>query len=211
MHDLQTLAKPKDGPAPRWFHIAVAASMVISAIGALVATLGTGRAMERLVRANSFPLVVFSQSLRNNSAENIVLSLGLSSKGVGPARIDTLEIWVDGRPVSSVSELAGEFSRMNGGDGNSLKLRGDSVIGSIVAQNDEREFLNLELGGGERLVQSAVSFLSGTRSRTCYCSVLEECFVVDDRITPVRPQPVQHCTRPAVPFNDDLSRLMAKP
>ena len=39
MNELQHLAKPKDGPAPRWFHVAVAASMIISAVSALVATL----------------------------------------------------------------------------------------------------------------------------------------------------------------------------
>ena len=45
MLDVQQLAKPKDGPAPRWFHVAVAASMVISAVSALVATLHTGKTM----------------------------------------------------------------------------------------------------------------------------------------------------------------------
>ena len=66
MNEIQHLVKPKDGPAPRWFHIAVALSMIISAISALVATLHTGQTMTalveqnaKLVRAGSTPILEF--------------------------------------------------------------------------------------------------------------------------------------------------------
>ena len=61
MNELTQLAKPKDGPAPRWFHIAVAASMVLSAVSALIATIHTRETMTALVEQNAKNITLFQK------------------------------------------------------------------------------------------------------------------------------------------------------
>jgi hypothetical protein len=99
------MVKPKDAPAPRWFHIAVAASMVISAISALVATLHTGKTMTalveqnaKLVRAGSTPMLEFGHG---NQRDDGVKSLefGVGNVGSGLARVVWFELPVDGKAM----------------------------------------------------------------------------------------------------------------
>jgi hypothetical protein len=109
MNELQHLAKPKDGPAPRWFHMAVAASMIISAVSALIATIHTGRTMSalveqnaKLVRANSTPILEFDHfNVRNDGSSSLEFSV--ENVGTGAARIYWFELSIDGKPMQDMT------------------------------------------------------------------------------------------------------------
>jgi len=55
--------------------------------------------MERLVQANSWPLVQLTYSTLNADGTPHI-HLDIANKGVGPARIESLEVTYNGEPVS---------------------------------------------------------------------------------------------------------------
>jgi len=185
MNDLQHLQKPKDGPAPRWFHVAVAASMVISAVSALIATLHTGRTMtalvqqnEKLVRANSTPILEFGHAnSRDDGSPNI--EFVLRNVGTGPARMAWFQLTVDGKPVKHMSTVI-ELLQPELSDRPSVLV---APVGKhIFAAGARHSFFSWTkpppssgsmLSAWTRLDQARFSRIA---VEACYCSIFEECW-----------------------------------
>lgn len=185
MNELQHLAKPKDGPAPRWFHVAVAASMIISAVSALVATLHTGRTMtalvqqnERLVRANSTPILEFGHAnSRDDGSPNI--EFVLRNVGTGPARIAWFQLTVDGRPMQHMSNV---IDVLHPGLSDRPSVLVAPVGKHIFAAGARHSFFRWtkpapgssdQVSAWTRLDQARFSRIS---VEACYCSIFEECW-----------------------------------
>jgi hypothetical protein len=185
MNELQHLAKPKDGPAPRWFHVAVAASMVISAISALVATLHTGRTMTalveqnaKLVRAGSTPVLEFQHGNGRDDGTQ-ALDFVVRNAGSGMARVVWFELKVDGKPMRNFGDAQGVFKA----DGlEKVSFNTSPVAGRFLSPGSE-----VRLFGWVRPEASAPVALklwadidkarfSRFTVEACFCSVFQECW-----------------------------------
>jgi len=185
MNELQHLAKPKDGPAPRWFHVAVAASMVISAVSALIATLHTGRTMTalveqnaKLVRANSTPILEFGHgNIRDDGSPS--LEFTVRNVGTGAARVVWFELRVDGRPMPDMAATIRQLSP-------ELQSRPTFSSGPVAkrvfaAGADQRFFSWPKPAPGEgEFVKPWVEVDKARFNRievqACYCSLFDECW-----------------------------------
>jgi len=85
----------------RWLDIVLALSAMFVSLVSLVLAIGHGRTMERMaeanarmVQANSWPFVAF-ETHNVDDHGNADVRLVLRNQGVGPARIQTLEMWYD--------------------------------------------------------------------------------------------------------------------
>jgi hypothetical protein len=185
MNEIQHMVKPKDGPAPRWFHLAVAASMVISAISALIATLHTGRTMTalveqnaKLVRANSTPVLEFTHGNGRDDGTK-VLEFVVRNSGSGLARVVWFELKVDGKPMGNMSQAMAAFQPELAP---ASTYNSSPIAGRVLSPAAE-----VRLFGFDHVVATntkslnmwdAVDKARFTRLtvEACYCSVFQECW-----------------------------------
>lgn len=203
MIDIHNISKPKDGPAPRWFHVAVAVSMVLSAVAALIGSIHTSRSMTalveqnaRLVRASSTPVLEFgNRNIGDDNSSTITLSV--RNVGSGLARIHWLELLVDDKPVPNIESLI--RSAANGDPGHPKYLTGSvapRLLGAQVEQpfviwNQPRVGESKELEAWHALDRARASRIT---FRTCYCSIFDECWL--STLKGSVPAPIADCSRP---------------
>jgi hypothetical protein len=185
MNEIQHLAKPKDGPAPRWFHLAVAASMVISAISALIATIHTGRTMTalveqnaKLVRAGSTPMLEFGHG---NAADDgkARLQFGIRNAGSGLARVVWFELRLDDKPMTNMGDVVRE---LNPGLKSTLTFTSGPVAGRVLSPGVEQQLFgwNRPQASEEDLLKAWKDLDKARFKRitveACFCSVFLECW-----------------------------------
>ncbi|MEZ5461866.1 hypothetical protein [Dokdonella sp.] len=100
-------------------------------------------------------------------------AIGVHNKGVGPAIVRSLRVWVDGKPVRSWAEVLG-----------ALGMTAEGYVVSTVS--------NTVISPGERVLAISVADTSGwkvfrdgmasrVQSEICYCSTLGECWLQSGR------------------------------
>ncbi|MDL5031610.1 hypothetical protein QRD43_06780 [Pelomonas sp. APW6] len=209
MIEIPKLSKPAgEDKAPRWFHVAVAMSMVLSAGAALVSALKTSATMQalvdqnaRLVRAGSTPILQFYTG--NVSPEGKArLRIWVENVGTGPARIVSLKLRLKDQVLDDVRELPALAAQAPGEAvlaGQGFPFIRSTIEGHVLAAGHQRSMFeatrehmregeNLQLYGrlDERLHQ--------VQAEACYCSVFDECWVTD--FGPQLPKAVARCDVP---------------
>ncbi|HEY3812115.1 MAG TPA: hypothetical protein VGL66_02735 [Caulobacteraceae bacterium] len=190
----------------------------------LVLALIHGQAMERmadantrLVHANSWPLLQYTTS--NLDDDNPRITLGVTNSGVGPAKLESFEVFWDGRPARNARDFlalccglqpgqipaigdargttAEQIAKMKASSKNGIS---SSQMAPLVLQAHQGQYyVGLPLND-----QTAPVFqsLNGARfhvtMRACYCSVFDECWLSDLRT--LHPQRTDRCPVPKVPF-----------
>ena len=149
---------------------------------------------EKLVEANSLPYLQISGSNGNGA-----VSFDATNEGVGPAKIFTAEIFVDGRPVKRLAELIAACC----GHGNYSGLGSSSLEGRMVRPGDKVSFVSFAVGPETR--ESAAALDQARQSdrivtRLCYCSVFDDCWISDSRDP--TPDPVNQCAPVKVPYRE---------
>jgi hypothetical protein len=91
----------------RWLDIVLAVSAMFVSVVSLFVAVEHGRTMQRMadantrmVAANSWPFVEFDTHDLDEQG-NAKSRLVLTNQGVGPARIETFELWWRGKPMAS--------------------------------------------------------------------------------------------------------------
>jgi hypothetical protein len=157
--------------------------------------------MEKLVAANSYPYLDLMRSTSLLDGGDAV-EYELVNNGVGPARVEWVELKFKGKAVHDIDELLDACCASIKRDYNGLNPRG-SVANTLIRPGSslkmftwsEKSVLSPSMAALHRQMDN-ISY------STCYCSVFEECYVRvnDDR----KPEPVKQCTPPAVPFRPDI-------
>ncbi len=179
------LAKPKDGPAPRWFHVATAASMVISALAALIGTLHTSRTMEalveqnaRLVRANSTPILEFGHGNARDDGSS-VLEFNVRNVGTGAARVVWFELRVDGQVMP---DMQAALRAVSPGLQSPMRFMSGPVAPRVFASGAEQRIFGWpKPAEAETAAAAAWRAMDSARFKrikveACYCSLFDECW-----------------------------------
>jgi hypothetical protein len=194
----------------RWLDITLGVSaLMVSAISLYVAV-HHGQTMEKLVEANSFPNVELNLDLAEGARpEDFVVRITAENNGVGPARIESLEFWDGGRPLTSVRDVVTAIKSR--GDGRKLtsQLAGSTVVGGLLGASKSKAILELRLDR-KTWFGPAAQFSAAAQDRVCYCSVFDECFVADSRVHKGRPSAVRICPTPAHAYQDDISGVLVE-
>jgi hypothetical protein len=199
MIEIPKLPNPRSGQAPRWFNVAVAACMVLTAASSLVTSLRTSATMremldqnQRLVRASSTPVLEFSSgNLTDEGARSINLSV--SNVGNGFARIVWFELSVkDGPPVKSMRDL---IVSLEPGEGEPEVVT-RSIAPRLFPAGREDEIAKWPRPGpqdplGQRRWDRLNQERFRLKVRACFCSVLQECWL--SNLNGDVPQPVPQC------------------
>ncbi|GJL90803.1 hypothetical protein [Hyphococcus sp.] len=156
---------------------------------ALYAALNEADAVRKQQQASVWPHLDIAVS-NNNVIDNEFTTIAVANKGIGPARIRSVEVRLDDAPVSDWWALLGSLGE---GDGGSILISNADISGKVLSAGDEVEMMRLDkaeipVTGGEPRDYSEVlsglrSAIAGGRVRMtiCYCSVFDDCWVFDTK------------------------------
>lgn len=190
MPEREAIASGKTVRVRSWDALAALIAALIGILALLVSGY-TAYIQRQQVRAQVWPHLLVG----NYDPEHLI---GVLNKGVGPAILGSVQVFIDGEPKHSWKQAF-----------EALGLPADGFEISTLSGN--------VISAGERVVALKVadettyrSFRAELRKRfgieICYCSTLGECWLYSDRTQGVREsnQPVDRCPRPADAgaFND---------
>ena len=145
------------------------------------------------MQANSWPFVQITFSTLDADGTPHI-HLDIANKGVGPARIETLEVTYRGTPLSDPRAMLNAMLNRA-----SAIPQSSEVVHSVLAAKEHLTFVefnpqkfNVEDYAAIRAGVQRLQFLA------CYCSVFDECWIADT--TKPRPSKVKQCSTSKIPF-----------
>jgi hypothetical protein len=187
----------------RWIDISAAGCALIVSVTSLFVAFRHGHSMERmadanarLVQANSWPLLQTYQSDGEWQGPK-VFSIDVINFGVGPAKVESVEVQWKGQPVHNSHELETLCCGKDPATVPGVETSG--LMGTVLRASEVRRIITFpeddthaELTHGLKIRLRDISW------RVCYCSVFDECWLSDLRT--MHPPGVSECPVPRVPF-----------
>jgi hypothetical protein len=184
----------------QWVDVILGVSVVVISIISLMLAAENGQAMKRLVAANSWPFVLTSVSNSDENGDKF-LNLVMQNKGVGPAKIESLEVFYAGKSVPDARTLLHTILGPSA-DGQKIPYKSSTVVGNVLSAKEIDAFLTVS---DKSIPPDELRKLSESTANidtiTCYCSVFDECWRLDTRNMPIHADPVKACPVPTTPFS----------
>jgi hypothetical protein len=163
-----------------WLDLVVGVSAILISIASLWVALRGDATQERLLAASVWPYLEYGTS-NLNDAKKPDITLTITNAGVGPARVRWLTVYYEGRPVASAQAL---LRACCPGHAAALLKAGitSAVDRTVIVPHDSTNFLEIvgssDLGGGFKELDHNRFRVA---VRVCYCSVLDDCWLMDSR------------------------------
>jgi hypothetical protein len=182
-----------------WLDLAIALSAILISMTSLIITIVHSRALERmadanakLVEANSWPFVGYATGHLDDGK----VYVGLVNKGVGPAKIETIELKWKGVAYHNANDFLKaccgykpDPQYLDLGAVEVLRAGDDKVLFGVIPSANNQDVR-------DRLDRARVS--SAMNLNVCYCSVFDECWKADMVRLSLQRQHVERCEQPAV-------------
>lgn len=182
----------------RWLDVVLGVSAVFISLMSLVLAIQHGKAMERMVEVSSWPYVVV-QNTNANLDGSPRFSVWITNSGVGPAKVGSVELFYQGAPQSGARSLIRAMLKINDPNRAIHFLQSD-VVGTVLPAREKLNLFDLlpgQVSPGE--YQTLHEESPKVQARVCYCSVFDECSVLDQRVDG-KPRPVKECPVPRTMF-----------
>jgi len=174
--------------AERWTAIAAISISIVS----LVIAVMHGRAMDRLVKANSWPFLEFESGNMLEDRQQHALTFTIKNSGVGPARLETLQMALDGQNYSNSRDLIKACCSQAGSPAMSAFIITSPIAPRTIPANKAIEFFywpkpenaSAEWDGLDQ-ARHRLTF------KACYCSVFDECWT--SNLMGAKPEEVESC------------------
>jgi len=131
--------------------------------------------------------------------------LKIENDGIGPARVQTFEVWWQGQPVATGPELLRRCcttdanTPIDSSTARSLGLAIGQIASRVIRAGESEAFLALELKDANADIwHRPDTACLQLKMRACYCSVFDECWETDLEQTSARR--VGSCPVAKLPF-----------
>ncbi|MGZ5202835.1 MAG: hypothetical protein ACXWC4_23980 [Telluria sp.] len=188
----------------RWLDITLGVAATIVSLVSLWLGLHSAHSMEKLVAANSYPYVELMRSmataapLPGSDRPARMVSYQLDNNGVGPARIEWVEMRFKDKPVADITELLDACCKAAAYNYDGLNRRG-GIEGALVRPGASVVMFSwIEQAVPNPHFEALHRQLDSVDWSACYCSVFDECYVRTSEGR--KPEPVKQCTAPKVAF-----------
>lgn len=200
--DGEAHAKPRATGHARFDVLLAVLAIFISGVSLFVA-IEHGKTERDLVSANSWPFL--RSVITNNYPPGHDLAIGFSNGGVGPAKVNSLEVFYKGAPVHSdvdllkrccglKSDAAGYHQQLPHGILRSL------ADDTVIRPGEENVVLVVHRDVAAPDIPNRFNdALLSITFKACYCSILNECWVSDLKST--RTTEVKTCPEPRNRFD----------
>jgi hypothetical protein len=178
--------------------VVLGVSAVLISVISLFLAIQHGRVMERILEASTWPYVMVYGSNANSDGSRH-LTLSIVNKGVGPAKIESVELFYQGVAQANPQSLVRAILKPSD-PRRRLEVLHSDVGGTVMSAGEKITFVDLipqEYSPEEYSKINELWF--EVQSETCYCSVFDECWIADQRVSR-RPVAVKSCPVPKVPF-----------
>lgn len=159
---------------------------VFIAVVALYAALTESEAVRQQTSAAVWPFVQVSV-VDFDSAETAGFTLSLINAGVGPAKIRSVRMTLDGEPMRDwaavVAHLGGVLDD---------QVSRSSVSGRVLSPDERLDMISVTDPDLARQFQAATANPENAISY-CYCSIFDECWLADSRRDALDPESVEVC------------------
>lgn len=194
-----------------WAESALSIFAVIIAAISLWIAIDTERTNRQLVTEAAWPFVHIYTSTGDDPQRP--LSLNIANTGVGPAKIETLELFWRGKPYRNSLELLKDCCAYKAGHTDQSPLQGNplstsGVAGTVLRAGDFVPFVRYMLTANDASTWEALhSERQNIGLRVCYCSVFNECWLTELRQLlsgkqDLNPPSVKNCPRPEVAYTE---------
>jgi hypothetical protein len=162
-----------------WLDLIVGGCAILIAVISLVVALRQSHIMERQLAASVWPYLQYDTSNTTEDGRQVI-SFGVENVGVGPARVHSVSLTYGGKPIHDVNELWTVCCSDLLASGHSPAWRISTLHDQVLAPNRPKAFLVLsELPSNQPFRQRLDAERQKIRVRFCYCSVLDECWMLD--------------------------------
>ena len=170
--------------------LALAVSIFALAIGAWQTRLMQGQA-----RASVWPHLSIGYTYNSNMDENGFI-WRVDNTGVGPARIESISLTLDGKPMKTWSDVLHAL-----GFAGQMRVSTTSLSGEVIPPSLNRETAIDTIRINERVpAKTFKEAVDRFRMDVCYCSVYDDCWVAHWQQKNV--EAVDRCPAIAVPFEE---------
>lgn len=197
---------PHHGTGMRWLDITLGVAATVVSLVSLWLGLHSAHSMEKLVAANSYPYVELMRSMSSSiplpgsEHDRDVIEYELINNGVGPARIEWVELRFKGKPVADITGLLDACCKAEQHDYDGLNRRG-GIAGALIRPGASvKMFTWTEQARANADFKALHRQMSDIQWSACYCSVFDECYVRSTQADTHKPEEVKQCTAPKVVF-----------
>lgn len=191
-----------------WAESALAIGAVIIAAASLWVAVDAERTNRELVAAASWPFVELTNT-NPVGAQPPVLTFLISNDGIGPAKLESFELFWRGRPQRSPWQLL-QTCCAKAGAAPVDQITGLSTAadqGIVLRAGERVPILALTRNSDNAALWDALNsrFTGNLSVRYCYCSALNDCWLNEARMgwpRDLNPRQVRSCPRPAVPYDN---------
>jgi hypothetical protein len=195
----------------RWrvIELVIAGALVVISLASLFTAVYQSIVMRRTLEASVWPRVEWENSSYDEARRVNTITLGLSNRGVGPARIARVEILLKGERMANEDALLltccvdGETGQERSMTLKQLTERGDmstftsTLDGAALAPGQERILFEFERPLEDSPALAVWDRLNETRDEleltVCYCSVFDDCWTTRARAYAQATEPVRSC------------------
>ena len=174
----------------------VAGAAILISVVSLAVAVKHGLIMERLVAANSWPLLSVSSSNLDDAGNQAIL-LEIKNAGIGPAIVREFSVGYKGRRYSSPYELLKACCGYSSPGALGTRFsRGGVITGtvedSVVRAGEAATYLRIDYTDQNSAFWSRLDRERfGFSYDACYCSAFDDCW--RSQLTNVDPTPVDSC------------------
>jgi hypothetical protein len=182
--------------------ITLAVSAVFISLVSLFLAIQHGRVMERMVEASTWAFVTVDFANADPVTFEPHTRLVMVNKGVGPAKIESLELFYNGAAVPGPRTLLDAILKP-GAAGRTHGFVISDIHGIVLSAKEELDFLDFKVAAYTPDEYKALALaMPRLDFKVCYCSVLDECSTVDTREHARHPVTVKSCPVPQVLYDD---------
>jgi hypothetical protein len=184
----------------RWLDVTLGVSAVFISLMSLLLAIQHGNAMEKMVEVTSWPYVMAEYS-NANADGSPRFAMWVINKGVGPAKIESIEIFYDGVAQPGAKQLVRAMLKI---DDPNRKIGhiSSGVVASVLSAREQVNLFDIlpgQLSPEEYLALHRESVK--LEARVCYCSVFDECWMKDEHKRRT-PESVKACPVPKTMFEE---------
>ncbi|HEY3639313.1 MAG TPA: hypothetical protein VGK90_14285 [Rhizomicrobium sp.] len=192
----------------KWFDAAIAIGLLLVSVSSLIVAVVHSQTLEKmaeanakLVEANSWPYLGYGTGNSEGPNQDSI-ELRVTNDGVGPAKIEAAELKWQGTAYRNATDFLRACCGYKAAPSND-RLWMDLMTGRVLRAGETINFITLFRTPGDDQTWKKLdrARLSPALSvNICYCSVFDECWVEDVRRMSLKPQHVDRCDAPPIPF-----------
>ena len=163
----------------RWLDMVVGTSAIVIAVISLVVALRQSQIMERQLAASIWPYLQYGISNGTDDGKKVI-SFDIENVGIGPAQVHAVSMRYKDKPLHDIHDLVIACCSDLLDTKGKPKFWSNSLHSRVLAPNHPISFLTLidapeNAAYWDRLNVEAAKI----EFKACYCSVLEQCWMID--------------------------------